>query len=345
MLSAIAALLALFVFGSPTFAARQDVLTQPSLVVIPATTTLGAVADTEVALTLAAEGAATAKVMLYVPRGYTANLAQAPGTKLGTVRVRETVGGTYPELSGRIIADDPAKYVSDPRAQACAPGTHAAVWVIQVGTFTVPMYVDPTPATEASLGAYSAQVCLASPDVPESAGGAPNGLRLIEADMDFKSTFTNPPTPDTSAWRAIVTPYVSGTSTPNPVGTDEVRALTFFPFTIGIKGHYDGKTHSAILTGWVSRVTAHPVGIVVSVVGCLVVRHRCGSYGGEHVKTRPGGTYSLHVKLPKAATVLFFASIDIESEACTEPPVTSAPCIGEATAPAYSRSVLVKARK
>src|SRR5437588_11114937 len=87
-----------------------------------------------------------AKIVIYVPAGYTLNTGQTPGTKIGT-----TTGDVFARdlsialpLSGDVVVDDPAKYT----ASTCSPGAHQAVWVLQLSvagqTISLPVYVNPT---------------------------------------------------------------------------------------------------------------------------------------------------------------------------------------------------------
>ena len=101
------------------------------------------------------------------PAGYGLNTGVAPGTTVGTVDAVAQIGSTTVTIpTGNIVADTPANYTSNPEAQACAPGAHAAVWVAHAASFAIPLYVDPTSSTESSLGAFKLQACFTSPDSP-----------------------------------------------------------------------------------------------------------------------------------------------------------------------------------
>jgi hypothetical protein len=326
--------------GSPAaFAA-----TQPQLIAVPFSTALGTVADTEVDLTLPDQGAATAKATLYVPAGYTVNLNQAVGTKIADVSAKILVGGTTLPLNGQIMVDDPAKYVANAQAQACAPGTHANVWVIvaTLGTSTVsiPMYVDTF--ANSSVGAYQIQVCLAPPDVPVAQGGAPNGARLTEADLSFPGTFTNPPTARGSIWRALLTPFVPGTVTANPSGTVEIRSVAFFPFTVSLKARYDAKHRQVILTGKVHLATLTPAGLPVAIFSFATLNSDPKLFG--QTRTKKGGVFTLRKKLTKSTFLL--PLVPNASGACISgPPVSAAPCVNETTAPGFGPLIRARVRK
>jgi hypothetical protein len=337
----VALVLTVALAGSPPAGAA----TQPELTAVPFATSLGRLAETELDLTFPDQGAATAKVTIYVPRGYTANLSQAVGTKIADVAARISVGGTALPLQGQVLVDDPAKYATNPQSQACAPGTHQNVWIIVANlgtsTVTIPMYVDPfgNPA----FGAYQIQVCLAPPDVPVSLGGAPNGARLIEADLDFAGTFTNPPAVAIPIWRALVTPFVPGTVNANPAGTVEIRSITFFPFTVSLKSRYDAKHRQVILTGKVRIASLTPAGIPIGILSLASPTATPKLFG--QTKTKKGGAFTLKKKLAKTTFFFAFVPPSPAGSCVSGAPVTAAPCVTETTAPGFGRLVRAVVKK
>ena len=311
---------------------------QPELLAVPFRTTPGAVADTDLDLTLADQGPPAAKIVLYVPTGYSVALGQPVGTKIADVSAKVTAGGSQLLPNGQVVVDSPAKYASDPKAQACAPGTHAAVWLIQIGTLAIPMFVDPA----TSLGSYQAQLCLPSPEVAESAGGAPGGVRLLEADLDFANTFTNPAAAGLGTWRAFVTPYTSGTAVSNPAGTVEVRSIAIFPFTVSLKGRYDKRHHRAVLTGVVSFATLKPSGFGVLILSATTARFT-NPKAFAVARTTRGGKFTVRKRI---ARTLFFTPFvpPTSSSTCTEAQSGTTPCVGQTTSPAFGPLVRVRKR-
>jgi len=173
-----------------------------------------------------------AAITIYVPTGYTANLGAAPNTSIGSVNATANghdVGLTLP-LTGSVTTDDPAKHTADP----CSPGTHAAVWNLNLSvagqSIVLPLYVDPTAGAATGLGAYQMLICLPPWDVPV---GTPNrsfdGAQLLDAQFTVKGIFTLPTAPGLLAWHTLFTPYTPGAGTPNLVGTFEARALVGTP--------------------------------------------------------------------------------------------------------------------
>jgi hypothetical protein len=168
---------------------------------------------------------ATAKDTIYVPPGYGVNLTQPVGTKIGDIialLVLRQAGNAQIEVRGTVTADSPANY--PPATNQCTPGqSHEAVWradVTVAGTpLRVPMYVDHVSAgPEAAFASAKIQLCLAGPI------GTPAGAQLFDAVFDVQGVFTNPASPARRIWRALFTPYVAGTPTPNAAGTIESQA-------------------------------------------------------------------------------------------------------------------------
>lgn len=310
----------------------------PELQVIPYVTGLARQTDTELDLTIPAAAAAMAKVVIYAPAGYGATLALPAGTKIANATATVDAGGTTLALNGQAVADTPEKYTTDPRAQACAPGAHAAVWLLQLPfqsqTLTLPVYVDPTTAGETGLGAYKLQVCFPSPYVPEAEGGAPFGAKLIEADIDFTTGFTNPPTANVYIWRALVTPYTVGTGTRNDAGTYELRSVAFIPVVFTLKARYDKKKRVAVLSGKLKLSGVVPPNVEVAVVGgptTQVSKWKLIGFGRGKK-----GSYTLRKKLKRST---YMAALVLPaSDTCFDgqPSVAPAGCVRETTAPAIS---------
>ena len=173
-----------------------------------------------------------AVISIYVPAGYSANLTAAPNTNIGSVDATANghdVGLTLP-LTGLVTTDDPAAHTAD----VCSPGTHAAVWNLNLSvagqSIVLPLYVDPTAGAAAGLGAYQMLICLPPWDIPVGTPGRSfEGAQLLDAEFTVKGIFTAPTAPGLLAWHTLFTPYIPGAGTPNLVGTFEARALVGVP--------------------------------------------------------------------------------------------------------------------
>jgi hypothetical protein len=301
----------------------------------------GAMSDVDLDLAISADNAAPARIVIYVPQGYNLNTGAAAGTSVGTIDATAVVGGTTLQIpEGKIVADNPASYTAD----ACSPGAHAAVWVAHAGSFAIPIYVDPTAGPEAALGAFKFVTCLLSPYVPESAGGAPSGARLTEADLGFfesstlgvTAVLTNPGTKGIYIWRVLVTPYTVGSAVPNAVGTYELRGDVFIPATLTMKKKsFNKKTKRVTLTGRLTLIGAPFGGVPID-----IRRFDNGKLVGR-ATTSKKGIYTVKIKLPKAAVL--FAVVLPGQGSCDATPPSPAPagCASETSTVIFARPVRV----
>lgn len=207
-----------------------------------------------------------AKITIYVPTGYTATLGQPAGTVIGT-----TTGEVFARdlniplpLQGDVVVDNPANHLTD----ACAPGTHAAVWILRLAvagqTIALPVYVDPTAGAEAGLGVAKLVTCLGPADVPQGTPGrSPNGAQLLNASFTVNSVLT-PPT-STQRWISFVTPYTTGNGVPNPTGTVEVQSIVG-PGTVSLGAKVTSKKKKQVTVSGLVRQGTAAVGGRVSIL-------------------------------------------------------------------------------
>ena len=321
--------------GVPVAAAQA-----PEFTVFTYTTALGRPADVDLDIALRPQDAAPARIAIYVPQGY-ALAAPQPGAAVGTVETRIALAGQTRTVTGRIVADDPARHVTN----ACAPGLHASVLLLSLnilgGQLNIPLYVDPTTGPETALGAYRMQVCFASPYVPLEQGGAPGAARLVEASLSFPRLLTNPTARGIYRWRALVTPYTVGTATANLAATFELRSLAPLPVSVTLRARYDARRRQAVITG---RFTA---------TGAAVARAPVVVLGGTRpanlrvvgiARTNRRGAFTLRRRI--RATSIFIAGAGGGSGACG-PPASPAPagCVRETLAVSFSNPVRVVVRR
>jgi len=258
-----------------------------------------------------------ARIVIYVPTGYTINASAAPGTRIGS-----TTGSVFARdvnislpLQGDVIAEAPGSGVA-----ACDPGTHLAVWRLALTvagqSINIPVHVDATAGAETALGAYKLVVCLAPDDVPQGTPGrSPNGARLLEALFTVDNIFTVPA--GQSIWKTITTPYAAGTGAPNAAGTVETRAYVS-PGTLTIVSRVTSAARRIVrFTGRVTQAGAAVAGSQVSILINGKARFRA--------RTNAGGNYSVVLKKTgKKTTARFQARVtvaerDITSTGCASP--------------------------
>jgi len=260
---------------------------QPELDLWSASPRLGAQAPTAVAVNIPVAAPELGKMTLYVPAGYGLPLAAPPGVREGYVFLDTDSDFAFGDLK----AVDPATYASNPQAQACAPGPHAAVWTMKFEFFlandtaTVPIFIDPTSADEAALGAYKLQTCLPLSSIA-SPGGKPFGSKVRHLGVEF-TRLVNPTSAAAYVWRAFVNnPDVSGN--PDPTTTYELRADVPLPSKLTLSGKFDSTHHRAVLTG---RLTTK-VSAVSKIPVTLYRRARAGMWKAvATTRTSANGSY------------------------------------------------------
>jgi hypothetical protein len=270
-------------FAAPSFAAYA-----PSLIIEQSSYKPAAAPTVDVFIAIDPSDDPTAKMTIFSPPGYTANLTAAPGTKIGKVVARvkaKALGGALLTLSGDVLVANPA----DPTIQAASTQcthttTHTTTWVLNTSlqgqTVAIPVFVD-------NVGPYVVQqVCLPSPDIPEAMGGAKFGAQLFAADFTITNVFTNAGTKGGYEWASDFTPYTPGSATPNAAGTTEARTYVGLPTTLTLK-RAKAKNGFA-LVGQLSVAGVNPQGIKLDL------------WGGKKSKPAPTATTAGTAKKPLA---------------------------------------------
>ena len=230
----------------------------PRLIVLHERAQLGGGGETAVLFTQPRTDEATAKITIYAAAGYTVNFA-APGTQIGTAEATVQARAISPDIflpvRGTIVAGNPADpALAGPATQCTGTATHQAVWVLVLTAsgreLRVPVYVDQATGGEATFASVKLQVCLPPPDVPESAGGAAFGAKLVDAALVFnRGVFTTPRAASIYQWTAYFTPYTNNRPPVNVAGTIQSRALVALPVTITVRAKYNKKRKRVTLSG------------------------------------------------------------------------------------------------
>src|SRR3712207_6719308 len=220
-------LLACASLGALTLASTALAAFTPQIAVSNRPMATNANGTTMIRITVPRTDDALFRADIYVPAGYTAPLNQTFGADIGDVdaqvEVREPVAGAVLPVSGNILVENPANHTTSP----CAPGVHTAVWMLVLqasgNELRVPAYVDRLTGPNANLGAYRIRVCLPSPHIPASSGGATFGAKLIRAQLNLVNVFRTPTTAGEYRFTMVATPWTAP-ATPNAAGTVEARA-------------------------------------------------------------------------------------------------------------------------
>jgi hypothetical protein len=226
-------------FGGLAFAGPALAKYDPSLTIEQSSYRLGAATTVDVFIAISEDADPTAKLTIFSPAGYGANLTAAPGTKIGSVLAivrAKALGGARLPLAGDVLVANPNDATIKAAATRCTgSATHTTIWVLNTSlqgqTVAIPVFVDSVG------GLVTQQVCLPSPDIPESAGGAKFGAQLILADFTVTGVFTNAGTQkqDGYEWAGVYTPYVPGTATVNAAGTLQWRTYIGLPSSLTLR--------------------------------------------------------------------------------------------------------------
>ena len=317
---------------------------QPQFAVVQQSYRVAGKGIVAVAVAQRASDDATAKIELFAPPGYAAALTQPAATTIGSVvalmqPLALGSGAKGLTLTGSVTTDAPSRWATNP----CAGGSHEAVWLLNLKLskkpyMTVPVFVDHTTGPEAAVGPVKLQVCFAPPDIPEAAGGAKQGVKLLSAIFTLDGVFTNPSSRGTGfVWRALFTPYLAGKGLQNPTGAREAQSVVPIPYAVTL-----------------ARVSGAPRGRVrlagrLMAGGSAVVGRRVDLYNSKtdklvaHATTRKGGRFVFTIRTPKATT-LYYAERPVAHATCAQP-VTATKCVSATMAAADSPDVRVAVKR
>jgi hypothetical protein len=291
-----------------------------------------------------------ARIAIYAPSTYAATFNQAVGTNIGSV---EATAFSYDTqltlpLSGTVNVDDPNSATNI--ANACSPGTHAAVWILNLSVsgqaIQLPLYVDATTGAETALGAYRMIICLPPPDVPQGTPGrSAFGAQVLDAKFTVNGIFKTPATAGAARWESLFTPYNPGQGSVNAVGTFEARALVPLPVNLALGVSYTKKTKAYTLKGKLTEGGTPDPSFAVSVLrgSTATALAKVAS-----VTTKTDGSWSSSGKL-KAKKVTYFKATataserDFTAQGCVSPlPATVAPAgCASATLPPWTATSAV----
>jgi hypothetical protein len=287
---------------------------------VPSTTRLSRSATTQLELYIPWWAGEIARFVVYIPSGYRVDLSSPPGTAVGLVVAWSGFGGHI----GRLTADAPSTHIGN----ACAPGLHQAVWLMELDAGAVerpvPLFIDRTTGAETGLGGYRVEACL--PSATET------GRRIAMLELDFDQ-LTNPPRAGAYTWRAFVTPYDS--RGPNERRTFEVRSTVPLPMRLTLHGRYHHT--GAVLTGRFTSPAIDVSGMPVELF------RKVGRYlePVRWARTRAGGRYTFRQRIRGRAT--FRAATGAIAPCLSSP--APAGCVSETIAGVASAQIVVGPRR
>jgi hypothetical protein len=273
--------------------------------------------------------AAPARLVVYAPAGYTGTVTAAPGTQLGTIHADLQALEISPDAiisaDGQVIAADPAQRATN----TCSSGVHTAVWLLRITvsgqTADFPAYVDaPAPATDPlSAGSpFRVTICFPSPYIPAAQGGAPFGIKLINAVVQVnQGVFRTPSTRGSYTWRAVITPYTVGSATANVAGTVEARGIVDTPDLLSIAVKVTNKKKRTVrVTGNLRAGDFVLGGATVALAGSVKAKK----------KTNSGGNVVFSFRFTRKGTYTFRLSSNVlpynVRDGCKTPTAPTLPC-------------------
>jgi hypothetical protein len=294
---------------------------------------------------------APARLVIYVPDGYRVRTSLAAGAVIGgagVVYVRAARPSAVRYVTGRVKQGNRGRLSQSPSAQACAPGAHLAVWVVNLKTQPVAsvlrIYVQRTLPAERALGAFKLTACPPSPYGTTARAGVRPRIRLVQIALSFRSrrpVFTRPVAAGTYMWRLLVTPYSVDGSAPNETGTFEARARVEQPHVLNLHVVYLRKARALLMSGrLLARGKPRP-GVRIR----FYAAHSTGTTRFGNTRTRADGRYSLRRRLwlRRDPRVLYFgAGADAVKAPCSAPSVAPAGCVDENLSPPAFAAVTVR---
>ena len=278
-----------------------------------------------------------ARVELSPAEGSRVDLARPVGDDVGFLFVELLdVGGTSSiSASGEIVVEDPAKYVTDPAAQACAPGTHSAVWLAALRVLgqelRLPLFLDSTAGAPAPR--YTMRFCpMWSPPTV-----SPNGIGAMQFSMFVDGLITPPTTRGLHTWSAIVTPPVTGSTVPDPSRAAEVRATVPSPQRLTLSARHDAKKKSAQLTGTFTVLGKPQAGVSVRFTASTLGSDEFSSFG--RIRTDKSGRFSIRRTIERSTR--FSVSVPSQVRACSGSSTAPRGCLNETVTPPDSASASV----
>jgi hypothetical protein len=332
------------VFAGPALA-KYD----PSLTIEQTSYKLGAPTSVDVFIAISDDADPTAKLTIFSPVGYRANLGAAPGTKIGSVIAivkAKALGGARLPLLGDVVVANPADPTIVAAATKCTgTPTHSSIWVLNTSlqgqTVAIPVFVD----SQGPL--VTMQVCLPSPDIPEASGGAKFGAQLVLADFTVRGVFTNAGSNGGYEWAGVYTPYTPGTATPNAGATVQWRTYVGLPTSLTLK---KAKAKNGFkLVGQLKVAGLNPAGVRLNLYSGKKARPApnavaggTGKRAGRTARLPRTGKYSMARRNVKFAT-FFQTRFENYGTQCSGnltgvPPV---PCAGEDIAAITSNQLKV----
>ena len=278
---------------------------------------------------------AVAQVIVTAPAGYVAKLEGAPGTEIGFVfaGLSDVPGTTSASASGELVAQDPARQVGTPRAEACAPGLHTAVWTAPLSvlgqSFELELYVD-----QLAGGGVQIRFCPVWPSAT-----LPAGVTADDVTLFLENVLAAPTEQGRYTWSALVSPPRSDL-TADTARTFELRSTEPVPYALTLRSKYDAGRKTVVLSGRLLAAGEPQAGVEIDFAASRSSLSETTFFGP--VKTDASGAFSITRRVE--VTTQFTASAPGFSGPCAAPSQAPAGCIRETVASPSSATAFVRVR-
>ena len=304
----------------------------------------------------APQDAAWAQVTTFVPSGYTINLGQPNGTRIGSASAQVHLlesGSTAAATGVVLVADTTDATVQQTARQCTGASAHAAVWLVRLTvstqTLDVHVYVDPTTGTDVRVGSAKLVFCLPQPYAKALPAYAPLGTKIDDLKTTLSAgVFTTPLFAASNVWRTVVTPWAAGGAARDLAATVETQGLVGVPSSLSLQAKLTTTrrglrvTNSVLLSGTLLETLRGVAGATISV---FATDRSAGT-----VRTSAAGTFAKRLQLVQRKTFRVTATVPTRELPCVDPlprSVAQAGCVS-ATRVGYrlrSGSIVVTPRK
>ncbi|MDQ1511856.1 MAG: hypothetical protein QOG50_3700, partial [Actinomycetota bacterium] len=176
--------------------------------------------ELDLSLDLTSDGGLPGRITIYVPTGFQIYPDRPAESAVGTALIESQDSSygtsTNSTLAGDIVAE-PLDPLAEQSAQTCSPGTHLALWRLELSLLgqplDVPMYLAPTGTGDPAGAQLKLELC--PPTLPtQDASSAP---ALPISSLELSLTDLEPPHAHGSyLWRVVVTPLAPDRKTLRP---------------------------------------------------------------------------------------------------------------------------------
>jgi hypothetical protein len=287
------------------------------------------------------DGAAPARLVLYVPAGFQLYPNRPAGSPVGQAEAFAADGsfgiGGAAFLGGPIVADQN----SADAAPGCGRGDRLALWRLQLSLLgqplDVPIAISPAGPDAPQGAALKLELCL--PQLP-AADGALLPIDELRVSLDQLEA---PSARGSYLWHAFVTPVAPDRRTPLPERTYELRALLPLPHLLTLNGRYRPASHTVLLRGRLTGAGQARPGVRVSFIRLIRrVTPRGVVYQDSWVgsaRTDAGGSFTF--KSPLRRTAGFVAVVRDSLGRCSGASLAPGGCASTSTTGTASEPVTV----